>query len=1081
MPILSTNRGHIGSSHTSLHLSYVDCDPVKTRKESGRSSFASSVRWSGCCIAHDADGPPESVGNNEKSIWEHYNEMREIEWRDLADTILVFVCLSTLYDALLLIWLQDGLFAAFLSAFLVFTIPQLQANSTDITMDVLIHISQQLSNSTIPAYTPTEFTVSPSIATVNVLFFLSLALVLIDAFLAMLVKSWLQEFDHGWRKYTVANLRAREREQRLQGLERWKLAELVALLPILIQVSLLFFCAGLLVLLFPIHLISAIFSSLALLAGLTFYAFTTYVSIFDSYAPFSSPVSRGLVIIINALQTTWMTFARNVHDITSTLLSHISRPLSHRDHEQNVNTSPQPLPVNSSVARLPSPHNKGTKAGEAVTRSHSQIDHQTYVCILERLVTTTAEVVENIPVFLELLDQPVKDLTLRPSNVEDLKHLLYMILGLLGDSSTLSDPAARTIARTMVFCYDDSRYGDQQLSQRLKYHFGHPLLDQTDKKKPLNSLFASYLYYYCDSWPARLQAVNSTIASLEPSNAADVELLWMVNTIHKNLQWKYHQSGVYGPLLDFFAAVLTYVSSTEQSRRSQVPLTAAIIYAMHTIRSALDTSNISSIDGHYVIPRTVYNTFESMFVTFHQVDGLDLWSDDCVELASGLLQPDTHWLRPHSHLSRPSAHGVSKFQLALIAALYIDSTKRAGHATTAFKHLLKLINIATITEKTWGWTVVYDQTKLASYWHMALFQQPLYQYNSPVQDIGYVVIKTIERCSETKLSVLHLFDICAKHLCAMASSSSNLFPRDRGNGHFKWTTPSGHITHVVRPRFDDWVLLHLDTLFSPDSIIKNYELMRLQWADTTEQVHIAKARLALYDSSQGEGAKQLKQLKRLKPDPHLLKMFLWSKDYDVCTGAFKWCLHLATISHPSTPGDVGIAGVFIPGAMGHQWVEHLMRVLCGVFEHEMVSSWEFLDKHLAPIWAVLPPSWCCDFALVFLFSDVCLRDQKNQSAYKCFTTALTDQASKDRNTHAYQGFLHFLETVLELVKHRLNWDQLTSLETWLAWLSDLLQTREVHLKLETILATRKQHILDETLGYFAELPMIYPDWMSDLQ
>ena len=44
---------------------------------------------------------PESLGN-EKSIWEYYNEMaavedniREVEWRDLADTVLVFVCVDT--------------------------------------------------------------------------------------------------------------------------------------------------------------------------------------------------------------------------------------------------------------------------------------------------------------------------------------------------------------------------------------------------------------------------------------------------------------------------------------------------------------------------------------------------------------------------------------------------------------------------------------------------------------------------------------------------------------------------------------------------------------------------------------------------------------------------------------------------------------------------------------------------------------------------------------------------------------------------------------------------------------------------
>ena len=154
-----------------------------------------------------------------------------------------------------------------------------------------------------------------------------------------------------------------------------------------------------------------------------------------------------------------------------------------------------------------------------------------------------------------------------------------------------------------------------------------------------------------------------------------------------------------------------------------------------------------------------------------------------------------------------------------------------------------------------------------------------------------------------------------------------------------------------------------------------------------------------------------------------------------------------------------------------------MKVLCWYYQYQMISLWEFLDKHLIPIWVVLPPSWCCDFALVFLFSDV----HPQMSAYKCLTTALTDQARKNQNTKAYQGFLPFFGTMLELIKDCLNWEQLTSLETWLAWLSDRLQIQEVHLKLDTILATRKQQIQDETLGYFAELPMLYPDLISDLQ
>ena len=895
-------------------------------------------------ITRNVDGFPESAGKSEKSIWEHYNEMaavedniREVELRDLADTILVFVRLNPLYDALLLIFLQDGLFAAFLSAFLVFTIPQLQPNSTDIAMDVLIHISQQLSNSTTAAYSPAEFTVSPGIAVVNALFFLSLALILIDAFLAMLVKSWLQEFDRGWRKYTVAKLRAQERERRLQGFQRWKLDELVALLPILIQTSLLLFCVGLLVLLFPIHLISAILCSLAVVAGLIFYWFTTCVSIFDHYAPFSSPVSRGLMVLTNTLQMTWMSFVHQVQDIISSGLFQISHPISPPESEESSKYSTRALPGNRSPALSALLQSKkGTKNQNVITHSQSQeIDHQTYVNILERLVTMTAQVVDNIPVFLELLDQPVKDPTLRPSNVEDWRYILHITSELLKDSPTLSDSAARTIARTMLFCDDDGKAADEQLFRRLKYHFGPLLPGQTDKRKPLNFLFASYLDYYCSTWPLE-QTVNSIIASLEPSSAADAELLWMVNTFHKTLQCKVVFYWANDMALEFFAAVLTYVSSTEQCRRSQVPLTAAVIYAMHAVMSAPTNNGIHSIDGHYIIPRTVQNTFKSMSVTFDQVDELDLWSDECIGLASALLND---WLEPDILFPQSSVHDVLNFQFALITALYIDSTKQADHASTTLTSFFRPANIMNITKETLQWTDVYDQAKLASYWYMALFQQPL-EYEYGVQDIRFVILEAIVCCSEIRLPALHLLDFSMKDLCAMACPPSTLFTMHRYGDHLTWTAPGSQVTdkHWL---FNDWVLLHLDTLFSPSHIIHPNELAQLEWADTPEQVHIAKARLALYDALQEQG-KELMQTQQFKPEPDLFKLFLWSKDYEVCTGAFKWCLNLAALNQASSNGDVDIAGMLFPGAMGYQWIEHFIQVLCGCLEHETVQSWKFL-------------------------------------------------------------------------------------------------------------------------------------------
>jgi hypothetical protein len=52
---------------------------------------------------------------------------------------------------------------------------------------------------------PSKFTVPVSTGVVNAFFLISLAFVLADA---LLVKSWFREFEHGWKKYTMAHLRA---------------------------------------------------------------------------------------------------------------------------------------------------------------------------------------------------------------------------------------------------------------------------------------------------------------------------------------------------------------------------------------------------------------------------------------------------------------------------------------------------------------------------------------------------------------------------------------------------------------------------------------------------------------------------------------------------------------------------------------------------------------------------------------------------------------------------------------------------------------------------------------------------------
>ena len=103
--------------------------------------------------------------------------------------------------------------------FLIYTIPQLQPNSADISKDILLHISLQLSNSSVPPFVEPQFFVSPNVIAVNSLLFAGLALVLVDAYLAMVSRSWLRDFDRSWRSSNVPEEHARKREMRIQAME----------------------------------------------------------------------------------------------------------------------------------------------------------------------------------------------------------------------------------------------------------------------------------------------------------------------------------------------------------------------------------------------------------------------------------------------------------------------------------------------------------------------------------------------------------------------------------------------------------------------------------------------------------------------------------------------------------------------------------------------------------------------------------------------------------------------------------------------------------------------------------------------
>jgi len=181
-----------------------------------------------------------------------------------------------------------------LSAFLIELLGRLEQDPLDIIQDVLVYQTQMMRNSSLGPYVPADFSPPEHIVVVNALFYASLGFMVLAAFIAMLIKSWVREFDRGLRAMSLPEQRAKTREFRYLGMERWKLPGMVDTLPLLIQISLLLFSIGLVIFLFHISTPSFGVTTTILGIGILYYVMTTSISVVVSSSPFHSPVSRRL-------------------------------------------------------------------------------------------------------------------------------------------------------------------------------------------------------------------------------------------------------------------------------------------------------------------------------------------------------------------------------------------------------------------------------------------------------------------------------------------------------------------------------------------------------------------------------------------------------------------------------------------------------------------------------------------------------------------------------------------------------------------------------------------------------------------
>ncbi|KAF9481748.1 hypothetical protein BDN70DRAFT_930582 [Pholiota conissans] len=221
------------------------------------------------------------------NLTEKYDNELCDAWKEEVDKLLIFA----------------GLFSATVTAFVVESYKWLQEDSEDVSVRLLAFMATQLANTSTPL--PIElrqqpFSVSASEVRINAVWFLSLTLALSTVLIGILCLQWLREYQRDAalsHKDAVAL-----RQMRYEGLLYWRVPDILSILPILLQTSLVLFFFGLLELLWTRNIIVATFITAAVGIVMFFLAATTalpvlqYVFTADPHlrvhqCPYKSPQS----------------------------------------------------------------------------------------------------------------------------------------------------------------------------------------------------------------------------------------------------------------------------------------------------------------------------------------------------------------------------------------------------------------------------------------------------------------------------------------------------------------------------------------------------------------------------------------------------------------------------------------------------------------------------------------------------------------------------------------------------------------------------------------------------------------------
>ncbi|THH00001.1 hypothetical protein EW026_g2452 [Hermanssonia centrifuga] len=211
-------------------------------------------------------------------------------------------------DALLIF---AGLFSAVLTAFVVPSYLLLQPDNSQLSVQILDRISAQLARfEIVPPFinsTASDSSVSPAFQVstsarwMNCLWFLSLILSLSSALFGILAKQWIREYLQ-WRKDAAP---PREnvllRQLRIEAWEDWEVSAGISTIPALLELAVVLFLVGLVVLVWTLDTVVAIVITTAVSVVIMVLCTVTVLPAVYRRCPYKSPTGWACVIMFDAL------------------------------------------------------------------------------------------------------------------------------------------------------------------------------------------------------------------------------------------------------------------------------------------------------------------------------------------------------------------------------------------------------------------------------------------------------------------------------------------------------------------------------------------------------------------------------------------------------------------------------------------------------------------------------------------------------------------------------------------------------------------------------------------------------------